>query len=176
MQGYLLLALQAYLPSLHPIDCEINKEPNNCQSAQGWNLTLLFLSLLMFAIGEGSMLACIPFLGGEQFNNDEPNETQLKGTFLSWLKFANSLGALMGLIFLVWIESNLGWTIGFMTSAVIVLVGLFVAASGLPFYITKKPNRSPLTRILQVKFHIGTYQLSHSACICKYDSICILII
>jgi peptide/histidine transporter 3/4 len=162
MQGYLLLALQAYLPSLHPLDCEINKEPNNCQSAQGLNLTLLFLSLLMFAIGEGSMLACIPFLGGEQFNNGEPNETQVKVTFLSWLKFANSLGALMGLIFLVWIENNLGWAIGFMISAVIVLLGLFVAASGLPFYITKKPNRSPLTRILQVKVQIGTYHIAHA--------------
>uniref|UniRef100_A0ACD5V5C0 Uncharacterized protein n=1 Tax=Avena sativa TaxID=4498 RepID=A0ACD5V5C0_AVESA len=146
----MLLGLQAYLPSLHPLDCEINKEPNNCEAAQGWNLTLLFLCLLLFAVGEGCMLACIPFLGGDQFSNDETNETQLKVTFLSWLKFANSLGALMGLIFLVWIENNLGWTIGFIISAVIVLLGLFVAASGLPFYITKKPNRSPLRRILQV--------------------------
>lgn len=146
----MLLALQAHLPSLHPPDCEIIKEPNNCETTEGWNLTLLLLSLLMFAVGEGCMNACIPFLGGDQFNNDDPNETQLKGMFLSWLKFANSLGALIGLIFLVWIENNVGWTIGFAISAVLVLVGLFVAASGLPFYRTKKPNGSPRKRILQV--------------------------
>ncbi|EMS61009.1 Nitrate transporter 1.2 [Triticum urartu] len=148
--GYMLLALQAYLPSLHPLDCEINKEPNNCESAKGWSLTLLYLSLLMFAIGEGCMRACIPLLGGDQFSNDDPKETHLKSTFLSWIKFANSVGALMGLVFLVWIENNLGWALGFMISALIVLVGLFVAASGLPFYRTQKPNGSPLKGILQV--------------------------
>ncbi|CAM0904047.1 unnamed protein product [Alopecurus aequalis] len=103
--GYMLLALQAHLPSLHPLDCEINKEPNNCEPAEGWNLTLLYLSLLVFAVGEGCMRSCLPFLGGDQFGNDDPKETQLKG--------------------------------------------LFVAASGLPFYRTHKPNGSQLTRILQ---------------------------
>ncbi|PNT61368.1 protein NRT1/ PTR FAMILY 4.5 isoform X2 [Brachypodium distachyon] len=148
--AYILLALQAHLPSLHPLDCEINKELNNCEPPQGWNLTLLYLSLLMFAIGEGCMRACIPFLGGDQFSNDGPKETQLKGIFLRWLKFANSLGALIGLVFLVWIQNNLGWAVGFMIPALIVLVGLLVAASGLPFYRTHTPNGSPLPRILQV--------------------------
>jgi peptide/histidine transporter 3/4 len=154
MQGYMLLALQAHLPSLHPLDCEINKEPNNCEPAEGWSLTLLYLSLLVFAIGEGCMRSCVPFLGGDQFSNDDPKETLLKGRFLSWLKFANTLGALIGLVFLVWIENNLGWAMGFMVSALIVLVGLFVAASGLPFYRTQRPNGSHLTRILQVNVHM----------------------
>ena len=47
----------------------------------------------------------------------------------------------------------MGWALGFMISALIVLVGLFVAASGLPFYRTQKPNGSPLKGILQVKLH-----------------------
>lgn len=154
MQGYMLLALQAHLPSLHPMVCEINKESNNCKTAQG-NLTLLCLSLLMFATGEGCMRACIPSLGGDQFSNEDPKESQLKSMFLRWLKFANSLGALIGLVFLVWIENNLGWTVGFMMSALIVLVGLLVAASGLPFYRMQKPNGSPLTRLWQVKVRMA---------------------
>ncbi|XP_047064075.1 protein NRT1/ PTR FAMILY 4.5-like [Lolium rigidum] len=147
--GYMLLALQAHLPSLHPLDCEINKEPNNCEPAEGWQLTLLYLSLSVFAIGEGCMRSCIPLLGGDQYSNDDMKKSQLKGRFLSWLKFANSLGALIGLVFLVWIENNLGWATGFMISALIVLVGLFVAACGLPFYRTVRPNGCHVTRILQ---------------------------
>nr|XP_051211735.1 protein NRT1/ PTR FAMILY 4.5-like [Lolium perenne] len=147
--GYMLLALQAHLPSLHPLDCEINKEPNNCEPAEGWQLTLLYLSLSIFAIGEGCMRSCIPLLGGDQYSNDDMKKSQLKGRFLSWLKFANSLGALIGLVFLVWIENNLGWATGFMISALIVLVGLFVAACGLPFYRTVRPNGCHVTRILQ---------------------------
>jgi peptide/histidine transporter 3/4 len=71
--------------------------------------------------------------------------------FLIWLKFANSLGAIIGLVFLVWIENNLGWNIGFMICALVVLVGLLVAASGMPFYRMQKPIGSPLTRTLEVK-------------------------
>ncbi|CAL5016196.1 unnamed protein product [Urochloa decumbens] len=148
--GYTLLALQAHFPSLHPEICEINKEPNNCKPAKGWNLTMLCLSLLLFAVGEGCMRSCIPSLGGDQFSNDGPKKSQLKSTFLIWLKFANSLGAIIGLAFLVWIQNNLGWNIGFMISALIALVGLLVAASGMPFYRMQKPIGSPLTRTLEV--------------------------
>uniref|UniRef100_A0A0D9W6L0 Major facilitator superfamily (MFS) profile domain-containing protein n=1 Tax=Leersia perrieri TaxID=77586 RepID=A0A0D9W6L0_9ORYZ len=148
--GYMLLALQSHLPSLHPPICEINKDPSKCVPAHGRNLALLYLSLSLFAIGEGCMRACIPTLGKDQFNNDDPQESRLRSSFLSWLKSANSLGALIGLVFLVWIENNLGWDIGFMLCALIVLVGLVIAASGLPFYGMRRPNGSPVTRILQV--------------------------
>uniref|UniRef100_A0A0D9ZMI1 Uncharacterized protein n=1 Tax=Oryza glumipatula TaxID=40148 RepID=A0A0D9ZMI1_9ORYZ len=150
VEGYMLLALQAHLPSLHPPICEINKDPSKCEPAQGWNLTLLYLSLLLFAIGEGCMRDCVPALGEDQFSNDDPEASHLRSNFLSWLKSANSLGALIGLVFLVWIEKNLGWDIGFLLCALIVIVGLLIAASGLPFYGMRKLNGSPLTRILQV--------------------------
>lgn len=71
--------------------------------------------------------------------------------FLICLKFANSLGAIIGLVFLVWTDNNLGWNIGFMICALIVLVGLLVAASGMPFYRMQKPIGSPLTTTLEVK-------------------------
>ncbi|KAF8703544.1 hypothetical protein HU200_032358 [Digitaria exilis] len=96
------------------------------------------------------MRSCIPSLGGDQFSSDDPENSQLKSTFLIWLKFANSLGAMIGLAFLVWIENNLGWNIGFMICALIALVGLLVAASGMPFYRLQKPTGSPLTRIWEV--------------------------
>ncbi|XP_015691787.1 protein NRT1/ PTR FAMILY 4.6-like isoform X1 [Oryza brachyantha] len=146
----MLLPLQAHLPSLHPPICEISKDPSKCEPAQVWSLTLLYLSLLVFAIGEGCMRACVPILGEDQFGNDGPQESHLRSKFLSWLNLANSLGALIGLVFLVWIENNLGWDIGFMLCAVTVLVGLLITAGGLPFYGMRKPNGSPLTRILQV--------------------------
>ncbi|PVH35504.1 hypothetical protein PAHAL_7G201000 [Panicum hallii] len=76
--GYMLLALQAHFPSLHPETCEIKKELNNCKPAKGWNLILLYMSLLLFAVGEGCMRSCIPSLGGDQFSNDDPKKSQLK--------------------------------------------------------------------------------------------------
>lgn len=164
MQGYMLLALQAHLPALHPETCAIDEEPNNCEAARGWKLTLLCLGLFMFAVGEGCMRACVPSLGGDQFSDSDPKKPQLKSTFLTRLKLANSLGAMIGLAFLVWIENNLGWDIGFMTCALAVLVGLLVAASGYPFYRMQKPSGcgSPLTRTLQVKKFIHTVSISYT--------------
>lgn len=170
----MLLALQAYFPSLHPEICAIDKEPNNCEPAQGWKLTLLCLSLLMFAIGEGCIRACIPSLGVDQFRNNDPKKPQLQSMFLTWLKVANSLGAIVGLAFLVWIENNLGWNIGFMMCALIVLVGLLVAASGYPFYRMQKPTGSPLTRTLQVK--VLTVNLSYRIYFFHFNSVFALII
>ena len=151
MQGYTLLALQAHFPSLHPETCETNRELNNCKPVKGWNLTFLYMSLLLFAVGEGCMCSCIPSLGGDQFSNDDPKKSQLKSMFLICLKFANSLGAIIGLVFLVWTDNNLGWNIGFMICALIVLVGLLVAASGMPFYRMQNPIGSPLTTTLEVE-------------------------
>ncbi|KAG2572985.1 hypothetical protein PVAP13_7KG217700 [Panicum virgatum] len=113
-----------------------NRELNNCKPVKGWNLTLLYMSLLLFAVGEGCMHSCIPSLGGDQFSNDDPKKSQLK--------------TIIGLVFLVWIDNNLGWNIGFMICALIVLVGLLGAASGMPFYRMQKPIRSPLTTTLEV--------------------------
>ncbi|KAG2567088.1 hypothetical protein PVAP13_7NG221517 [Panicum virgatum] len=161
--GYTLLALQAHFPLLHPETCEINKELNNCKPVKGWNLTLLYMSLLLFGIGEGCMRSCIPSLGGDQFSNDDPKKSQLKSMFLICLKFANSLGAIIGLVFLVWIENNLGWDIGFMICALIVLVGLLVAASGMPFYRMQNPIGSPLTTTLERQAIVDVIELQETA-------------
>ncbi|KAL6903589.1 hypothetical protein ACP4OV_004402 [Aristida adscensionis] len=159
--GYMLLALQAEVPSLRPPVCAINREPNNCEPAQGWNLTLLCLSLFIFAVGEGCMRACIPSLVGDQFCDDDPKKS-LRSIFLSGLKFANSLGALIGLVFLVWLENNLGWNIGFIICALIVILGLLVAASGIPFYRVQRPSGSPLTRAFKV---LVTSSKKRQACV-----------
>ncbi|KAJ1271670.1 hypothetical protein BS78_06G143800 [Paspalum vaginatum] len=103
---FVILHCKPFFTSLHPEICAIDKEPNNCEPAQGWNFTLLYLSLLMFAVGEGCLRACIPSLGGDQFSNSDPNKSQHKSMFLTWIKFANNLGAVIGLVFLVWIENN----------------------------------------------------------------------
>ncbi|TVU06539.1 hypothetical protein EJB05_49760, partial [Eragrostis curvula] len=148
--GYCLLALQAHLPWLHPPICHIDREPNSCKTVKGWSLALLYLSLLMFALGEGCMRACITSLCTGQFSRDDPNRSVLKRRSLTLHKLSNSLGAILGLVFIVWIQNNLGWSTGFLVCALVVLVGLIVAASGLPLYCIQEPTGSPLTRILQV--------------------------
>ncbi|MQL85423.1 hypothetical protein Taro_017943 [Colocasia esculenta] len=148
--GYGLLALQAHLPSLRPPECDISREWSNCKQIHGFSAVFLYLGMYTLALGEGCLRATLASFGGDQFDSDDPAESKLKSSFFNWFTFAISLGAFIGLILIVWIENNKGWDYGFAISALVVLLGLLVLASGFPLYRNFRPTGSPLTRMLQV--------------------------
>ncbi|XP_066350064.1 protein NRT1/ PTR FAMILY 4.3-like isoform X1 [Miscanthus floridulus] len=148
--GYGLLALQAYVPSLHPPTCNIEAKSSNCKEAHGWNATLFYTALYISAFGEGCIRACLPSLGADQFDHEDPSESHQQSSFFNWFTFGISFGGFVGLIFIVWLENYKGWDIGLGLSAILILLGLLVFAAGLPFYRNQVPEGSPLTRILQV--------------------------
>ena len=96
------------------------------------------------------MRAALPSLGGDQFDDKDPVELQLKSSFFNWFTFGISLGGFIGLTLVVWIENNKGWDIGFGVSALAILLGVLAVASGVSFYRNQIPKGSPLTRIVQV--------------------------
>ncbi|KAG1353895.1 hypothetical protein COCNU_07G000070 [Cocos nucifera] len=144
-QGYALLALHAHLPSLHPSDCEINGKHNNCEQVHGFNSAMLYIALYTTALGEGCVRGALPSFGGDQFDDKDPVELQLKASLFNWFTFGISLGGFIGLTLKVWIENNRGWDIGFGVSALAVLLGVLVVASGISFYHIQIPKESPLT-------------------------------
>ncbi|RLM65919.1 protein NRT1/ PTR FAMILY 4.6-like isoform X2 [Panicum miliaceum] len=148
--GYGLLALQAYLPSLCPPACNIEAEASNCKEVHGWNATLLYAALYISALGDGCMRACMPSLGADQFDHEDPSESHQQSSFFNWYTFGISFGGFIGLILIVWLQNDKGWDIGFGVCSILILLGLLVFALGLPFYRNQIPEGSPLTRILQV--------------------------
>ncbi|KAK3142222.1 hypothetical protein QOZ80_4BG0343810 [Eleusine coracana subsp. coracana] len=148
--GYAVLALQAYLPSLRPPPCNFETEPSNCKVVHGWNAVLLYAALYISAFGEGCVRACLPSLGADQFDHEDPIESRQQSSFFNWFTFGISIGGLLGLILIVWLENYKVWGIGFGLCSILILLGLLVVASGLPFYRNQVPEGSALTRILQV--------------------------
>ncbi|CAO2163605.1 unnamed protein product [Urochloa humidicola] len=149
--GFGLLSLQAHLPSLHPPHCDDPaSDPGSCRQVSGWSSTLLYAALYITALGEGFMRACIPALGADQFDGDDPSESRQQSSFFNWFAFFLSTGVISGLILIVWLQTSKGWDIGFGLSALITLLGLLVASAGLPLYRNRVPQGSALTRILQV--------------------------
>ncbi|KAG6488752.1 protein NRT1/ PTR FAMILY 4.5-like isoform X1 [Zingiber officinale] len=148
--GYGLLALQAHLPSLHPPHCNINDQGENCQKVHGWNSFLLYVGLYMLALGDGCVRVSSPSLGGDQFDGEDPVEVIERTSFFNSYAFGISLGGLIGLVLLVWIQNNKGWDIGFGVSALSVLLSVLVVASGFPCYRNQIPEGSPIARTLQV--------------------------
>ena len=147
----MLLACQAHFPSLHPPPCDIVNHPSECTTVSGRNLSLLTLGLYVIRIGEGAVRVCAAALGGDQFDGDDPRELRGKASFFNWYAFCISLGGFVGLVFVVWVQNNEGWDLGFVLSALVALLGTLVLVAGLPFYRHQKPTGSPLTTILQVR-------------------------
>ncbi|CAL4993691.1 unnamed protein product [Urochloa decumbens] len=148
--GYILLAVQAHVPSLHPPPCNPGQQETTCESVHGSNLSLLLLGLYLIPIGDGAARACLPALGGEQFDISDPVEQRQEASFFNWYTFAVSTGGFVGLVFVVWVENSKGWDMGFVVCAICVLLGMLIWIAGFPLYRNQLPSGSPITRILQV--------------------------
>uniref|UniRef100_A0A0E0MEQ0 Uncharacterized protein n=1 Tax=Oryza punctata TaxID=4537 RepID=A0A0E0MEQ0_ORYPU len=151
--GYIVLALQAYNPSLHPPACSpaaTAAASTTCEPVRGANLSLLLLGLYLVPIGDGAMRACLPALGGDQFDPADPDEQRQVASFYNWYTFAASTGGFVGLVFIVWVENSKGWGVGFAICAASIMLGLLVWATAFPLYRNQLPTGSPVTRILQV--------------------------
>ncbi|KAL5204540.1 hypothetical protein ABZP36_009411 [Zizania latifolia] len=148
IMGYILLAIQAHVPSLHPLP--YGGAIQSCEQVHGSNLSLLLLGLYLICVGEGAVRACLPALGGDQFDDADPREQRQAASFFNWYTFAVSLGAFVGLVFIVWVQDSKGWDVGFAVCAATVLLGLTIWAAGITTYRNKMPAGSPITRILQV--------------------------
>ncbi|KAM3386126.1 hypothetical protein ACQJBY_009648 [Aegilops geniculata] len=147
--GYILLAVQAHAPSLHPPPCSPTGA-QTCETVRGSNLSLLLLGLYLIPIGDGAARACLPALGGDQFDTADPMEQRQETSFFNWYTFAVSSGGFVGLVLVVWVENRRGWDIGFTLCALCVLLGMLIWMAGFPFYRNQLPGGSAITRILQV--------------------------
>ena len=118
--------MQSHFPWLHPAPCnssEAADATSSCRQVDGWRSALLYIALYTIALGEGVMLACIPALGSDQFDGDNPSEAgRQQSSFFNWFTFCLSIGSVAGLILVVWLEDTKGWDIGFGLSALFILI------------------------------------------------------
>ncbi|KAF3340828.1 protein NRT1/ PTR FAMILY 2.14 [Carex littledalei] len=62
-----------------------------------------YLGLFIIALGEGFMRTVMPGFGGEQFNSDDPSESELKIRFSDFTSTATSFGAFLRLVLVVFV-------------------------------------------------------------------------
>ncbi|KAK6115895.1 hypothetical protein DH2020_008164 [Rehmannia glutinosa] len=111
---------------------------------------MLFTSLYLVALGSGAIKAALPSLGADQFDQNDSNEASSLSSYFNWYFFSVNIGAILGLTFVVWINTNTGWDWAFGVCAIAVVMALLVLSVGRSSYRHNVPKGSPLTRILQV--------------------------
>ncbi|XP_058761917.1 protein NRT1/ PTR FAMILY 5.2-like [Vicia villosa] len=148
--GMCLLTLAVSLPSLKPPQCAEGIADNNCPKASPLQKGVFFLALYIIAVGTGGTKPNISTMGADQFDEFEPKERSYKLSFFNWWFFSIFLGTLFSNTFLIYIQDNVGWAVGYGLPTAGLGISILVFLVGTPLYRHKLPSGSPLTRMLQV--------------------------
>ncbi|KAL0911843.1 hypothetical protein M5K25_017768 [Dendrobium thyrsiflorum] len=148
--GMILLSLTVSLPSLRPPACNsLNVE--DCKThTNEIQVAIFFLALYIIALGAGGTKPNISTLGADQFDIYDPKEKALKLSFFNWWTFAIFFGNLLSTTFLVYIQDNVSFSVGYIIPTVALAFSILVFFLGTPFYRHKLLSGSPITRIAQV--------------------------
>ncbi|XP_034689370.1 protein NRT1/ PTR FAMILY 8.3-like [Vitis riparia] len=144
--GMCTLTLSATVPAFKPADCV----GSVCPPATTAQYAVFFFGLYLIALGTGGIKPCVSSFGADQFDDTDPKERVKKGSFFNWFYFSINIGALVSSSFLVWIQDNAGWGLGFGIPALFMGIAIASFFSGTPLYRFQKPGGSPITRMCQV--------------------------
>ncbi|TYH64185.1 hypothetical protein ES332_D07G248500v1 [Gossypium tomentosum] len=151
LSGMCLLTLVVSVPALRPPSCGHGYKAINCNKrASGFQKGIFYCALYIIAVGTGGTKPNISTMGADQFDDFEPKERVQKLSFFNWWMFSIFFGTLFSNTFLIYIQDNVGWSLGYGIPTIGLLVSVLVFLVGTPFYRHKLPLGSPFTRIFQV--------------------------
>ncbi|XP_022924429.1 protein NRT1/ PTR FAMILY 5.2-like isoform X1 [Cucurbita moschata] len=149
LTGMGLLTLAVSLPSLKPPPClDVNK--GNCKPASTLQLAVFFGALYMLALGTGGTKPNISTIGADQFDEFHPKEKAQKLSFFNWWMFSIFFGTLFATTILVYIQDNVGWSLGYGLPTIGLAISILIFVAGTPFYRHKLPTGSPFTKMASV--------------------------
>ncbi|KAK7336897.1 hypothetical protein VNO77_17448 [Canavalia gladiata] len=144
--GMCLLTLAVSLPALRPPQCASD---NDCQRATSLEVGIFFFALYIIAAGTGGTKPNISTMGAEQFDEFEPKEKAQKLSFYNWWVFNILIGTIFAQTALVYIQDNVGFSLGYGIPTIGLALSILVFLLGTPLYRHRLPSGSPLTRMVQ---------------------------
>jgi len=150
--GVTILTISTAAPGLRPPACAAAGGPlsSTCSRASGAQLGVLYLALYLTALGTGGLKSSVSGFGSDQFDETDKGEKSQMMRFFNWFFFFISLGSLLAVTVLVYVQDNLGRPWGYGACAAAIAAGLVVFLAGTRRYRFKKLAGSPLTQIAAV--------------------------
>jgi len=149
--GVMILTISTAAPGLRPPPCSDAKGASpDCVPANGTQLGVLYLGLYLTALGTGGLKSSVSGFGSDQFDEAHDGERGKMLRFFNWFYFFVSIGALLAVTVLVYVQDNVGRRWGYGICAAGILVGLAVFLAGTRRYRFKKLVGSPLTQVAAV--------------------------
>ncbi|KNA11561.1 hypothetical protein SOVF_133960 [Spinacia oleracea] len=113
---------------------------------------VFFVALYLADVGRGGHRPCIQAFGADQFDGNHPMECKAKSSFFNWWSFGISVGALLGLGLLSYVQDNISWGLGFGIPCGVMVTALiiFLLGSMSYRYTLKVEGESPFRSIGRV--------------------------
>ncbi|KAI3840706.1 hypothetical protein MKX03_010950 [Papaver bracteatum] len=136
--GMCLLTLSVSLPALKP------------PLSSSFQVAIFYTALYIIAVGNGGTKPNISTLGAEQFDRYEPKEKLQKLSFFNWWMFTIFIGTLFANTVVVYVQDNVGWSLGYGLPTLGLAISVLVFLVGTPFYRHKILSGSPFTHMAMV--------------------------
>ncbi|CAA2955440.1 NRT1 PTR FAMILY -like [Olea europaea subsp. europaea] len=149
--GMCLLTLAVSLPGLRPPSCGHRVKEVDCdRHTSTFQVGFFYCALYITAVGTGGTKPNISTMGADQFDDFEPKERLQKLSFFNWWMFSVFIGTLFSNTFLIYIQDNVGWEIGYGLPTLGLTVSILVFIMGTRYYRHKPPSDSPLNQMARV--------------------------
>ncbi|KAG6481206.1 protein NRT1/ PTR FAMILY 5.2-like isoform X1 [Zingiber officinale] len=150
--GMCLVTVAVSVRSLRPPPCNVhgNEATAECKPTSTLQLAVFFSALYIIAFGSGGTKPNVATIGADQFDDFDPRERAHKISFFNWWFLSTFLGSLFAHVFLVFIQDNVGWSVGYGIPTAGLLLSILIFLAGTPFYRHKKVHGSPLTQMARV--------------------------
>ncbi|QHO43742.1 hypothetical protein HN873_017099 [Arachis hypogaea] len=145
--GMISLTVSAVVPQLRPPPC---KGEEVCQQANSRQLAILYVSLLLGALGSGGIRPCVVAFGADQFDESDPKQSTKTWGYFNWYYFVMGASILVAVTVIVYIQDNIGWGLGLGIPTVAMFLSIIAFIVGYPLYRNLDPSGSPFTRLVQV--------------------------
>ncbi|KAF2613040.1 hypothetical protein F2Q70_00011024 [Brassica cretica] len=145
--GSLVILLTAAVPQLHPAPCGTAL---SCIGPSGGQIAFLLLGLGFLVVGAGGIRPCNLAFGADQFNPKSESGKRGIDSFFNWYFFTFTFAQILSLTLIVYIQSNVSWTIGLTIPVVLMFLACVIFFAGDKLYVKIKASGSPLAGIAQV--------------------------
>lgn len=134
------------MPELQPPPCD----GPACKQANAFQMGILYLALSVTALGTGGLKSSVSGYATDQFDEKDDKEKAHMASFFERFFFFISIGTLMAVTVLVYIQDRLSRSLGYGLCFASMAVSILLFLSGSRRYRYKKPAGSPILNILQV--------------------------
>ncbi|XP_059303887.1 protein NRT1/ PTR FAMILY 2.11-like [Lycium ferocissimum] len=147
--GLFVISLTAVFKKLHPPHCDL-KDISQCIGPTGWQMAFLLSGFGLLIIGAAGIRPCNLAFGADQFNPKTESGKRGINSFFNWYFFTLTFAQMVSVTLVVYVQSDISWSIGLAIPAIFMLISCFLFFGGTKIYVKVKPEGSPLTSVAQV--------------------------